>query len=871
MVVLGAERQAMTAGRLIVLVFALLLAAVAGSLWVLFGNLQQARFELIRTYEQIIVARDLFTMVEDAETGKRGYLLTRDPAYLGTYERAIQRIQPLLDKLSEAGSPPSIVANIDRLRTLVGKKVEELVAVVRLANEERFQDALEIIRSGEGRQLKDNIRQAVDLIDRGSREALAERFAALQRAAKDQLIGSAVIVVALFGVLLIAGFLLRRAFASVRDAERRAEANAEQLRISLDSLSQGISVFDADLRLVSWNHCFAELFSVPGHLLQAGTPYAAFIRHEWTDDEDDFLETPAQLAEAPPETTGRSTPVVYERTRKDGRTFELRRTPLPRGGFVITYTDISERLASEGRLRQALRLDAVGRLTGGVAHDFNNLLTVILGNLEALRRGIDDPEQVRGVEMAFAAAERGASLTRQLLAFARRQALEPCPLDVSRLIADMDSFLQRSLGEQIRVETVISPDIWTVLADASQLQDAILNLALNGRDAMADGGVLTIEAANATLDADYARTHTEVQPGPYVMIAVTDTGCGMFPDVIAHAFEPFFTTKGQDKGSGLGLSQVFGFVKQSGGHVKIYSEPGNGTTIKLYLPRTTEPAVETGDAPDEIVQGDETVLVVEDDSAVRSTAVAMLSELGYDCVEAPDAHQALEFLARSKDTVDVLFTDVILPGGMLGRELAERAQALRPDLCVLFTSGYTQNAIVHNGRLDEGVHFVSKPYKKAELGAKLRQVLAGRSKKPVAVDPEPGRGRTIVVVEDEPLVLWLAADLCKDLGHTPIEARSAAEALAVFDDAGKIIDAMITDLGLPDLRGDALALEVRRRRPDLPIVVATGHGADSLGALANLDRIAFVAKPYDAAALQTALDSLGIPTPPPQQSASEGA
>ncbi len=870
MVVLGAERQAKTAGRLIVLVFALLLAAVAGSLWVLFGNLQQARFDLVRTYEQIIVARDLFTLVEDAETGKRGYLLTRDPAYLGTYERAIQRVQPLLDKLSEARSPPSIVANIDSLRPLVGKKVEELAAVIRLANEERFQDALEIIRSGEGRELKENIRHVVDAIEQGSRELLAERFAILQRAARDQLIGSAVIVVALFGVLLMAGFLLRRAFASVREAERRAEANAEQLRISLNSLSQGISVFDADHRLVNWNHCFAELFSVPGHLLQAGTPYTALVRHEWTDDEGDFLETPAQLAETPPEATGRSTPVVYERTRKDGRTFELRRTPLPLGGFVITYTDISERLASESRLRQALRLDAVGRLTGGVAHDFNNLLTVILGNLEALRCGIGDPE-IRRIEMASAAAERGANLTRQLLAFARRQPLKPCPIDVNRLIADMDSFLQRSLGEQIRVETAISADIWTVLADASQLQDAILNLAINGRDAMADGGVLTIEASNATLDADYARTHAEVQPGSYVMIAVTDTGCGMSPDVIARAYEPFFSTKGPDKGSGLGLSQVFGFVKQSGGHVKIYSELGNGTTIKLYLPRTTEPAVEVARAPEEIVQGHETVLVVEDDSAVRHTAVTMLSELGYDCVEAPDAHQALAFLARSEDTVDVLFTDVILPGGMLGRELAERAQALKPDLCILFTSGYTQNAIVHNGRLDDGVHFVSKPYRKAELGARLRQVLAGRSKKPVAaVDPEPGRGRTIVVVEDEPLVLWLAADLCKDLGHTPIEARSAAEALAVFD-AGKTIDAMITDLGLPDLRGDALALEVRRRHPDLPIVVATGHGAESLGALANLDRIAFVAKPYDAAALQTALDSLGIRTPPPQPSPSESA
>jgi len=468
MVVRGAERQATTAGRLIILVFALLLAAVAGSLWVLFGNLQQARFELIRTYEQIIVARDLFAMVEDAETGKRGYLLTHDPAYLETYEGAVQRIPPLLDTLGGGPSPPPSQGSIDALRTAVDRKLDELAAVIRLAKEGRFEDALDILRGGQGRHLMENLRQGVEAIEQGSRELLAKRFATLQRAARDQLIGSAVIVSALFCVLLVAGFLLRRAFASLRDAERRAEANAEQLRISLDSLSQGISVFDAELRLVSWNHCFAELFSVPEHLLQSGTPYIAFGRHKWTDDEGDFLETPAQLAAAPPETTGRTAPVVYERTRRDGRTFELRRTPLPRGGFVITYTDISARLASEIRLRQALRLDAVGRLTGGVAHDFNNLLTVILGNLEALRRDAGDPEQARSIEMAAAAAERGASLTRQLLAFARRQPLEPRPRDVNRLIADMDSFLKHSLGEQIRVETAISPDIWTVLATAGR-------------------------------------------------------------------------------------------------------------------------------------------------------------------------------------------------------------------------------------------------------------------------------------------------------------------------------------------------------------------------------------------------------------------
>ena len=419
------------------------------------------------------------------------------------------------------------------------------------------------------------------------------------------------------------------------------------------------------------------------------------------------------------------TPIVYERKRKDGRTFELRRTPLPAGGFVITYTDITQRLSTEQQLRHSQRMEAIGQLTGGVAHDFNNYLMVIIGNLELLRQRITDPELVQRLEMALRGAERGAATTRQLLAYARRQPLEPHPVDVNRLIAEEASFLQRSLGESIEVQSVGAAGLWSVLADPAQLENALVNLAVNARDAMPDGGRLTIEAANVFLDDTYARAQTDVRPGQYVMMAVTDTGTGMPPEVAARAFDPFFTTKSDGKGSGLGLSQVYGFIKQTGGHVKIYSEIGQGTAVKLYLPRTLQTSAQERREPEGAASGQGIVLVVEDDADVRQTAVATLRELGYAPLVAANSAEALAILSGD-GPVDVLFTDVILPGELRGRELALRALALRPGLRVLFTSGYTQNAIVHGGRVDDDVVFLSKPYKKDELALKLRAVLECR-------------------------------------------------------------------------------------------------------------------------------------------------
>ncbi len=393
--------------------------------------------------------------------------------------------------------------------------------------------------------------------------------------------------------------------------------------------------------------------------------------------------------------------------------------------IVRLENEIQIREKTEEALRQAQKMEAVGQLTGGVAHDFNNLLQVITGNLDILRQRTQDGQIGRLVNGALRGAERASALTQRLLAFSRRQPLEPRPLDVNKLVAGMSDMLRRTLGETIEVETVLSGGLWVAFADANQLENALLNLAVNARDAMPEGGKLTIETGNAYLDEDYAASQQEVEPGQYVSVAVSDTGTGMSKETLARVFEPFFTTKDAGRGSGLGLSQVFGFMRQSDGHVTIYSELGGGTTVRLYLPRSTG-----GEAGIEVVPetstadgaANEVVLVVEDDADVRANTAMMVQELGYGVVEAPDGEAALRALER-QPSVRLLFTDVGLPGGLDGRQLADKARQLRPDLPVLFTSGYARNAIVHHGRLDPGIEMIGKPFTFAALGAKLRKIL----------------------------------------------------------------------------------------------------------------------------------------------------
>jgi CheY-like chemotaxis protein/nitrogen-specific signal transduction histidine kinase len=384
---------------------------------------------------------------------------------------------------------------------------------------------------------------------------------------------------------------------------------------------------------------------------------------------------------------------------------------------------------AEEALRQSQKLDAIGHLTGGVAHDFNNLLTIIIGNLEAAQLQLErwtDGSQIklaRRLESAMRGAQRASTLTKRLLAFSRQQPLNPAVLDVNRVLNGLSDFLRRALGEDVSLEIVGGGGAWPVEADAAELEAAILNLAVNARDAMPNGGKLTIEASNSYLDDIYCKQNADVRPGQYVQIAVTDTGSGMTKDVIDRAFEPFYTTKQSGQGTGLGLSQVYGFVKQSGGHVKIYSETGEGTTIKIYLPRffgKSSAADETAREPSRGRSG-ECVLVVEDDADVRGYVVETLDALGYDVLEAADGEHALRLLEEHK-AVHLLLTDVVMPG-MNGRKLADEAKQRQPMLKVLYMTGYSRNAIVHQGRLDPGVDLIQKPLSSEQLANAVRKVL----------------------------------------------------------------------------------------------------------------------------------------------------
>jgi PAS domain S-box-containing protein len=504
------------------------------------------------------------------------------------------------------------------------------------------------------------------------------------------------------------------------------EETEHRFRLLIDAVTDyAIFMLDRTGNIVSWNPGAER---IKGYVEEEvlGQHFSKF----YTEQERQNGVPGVALATA--ERTGK-----YEaegwRVRKDGRRFlanvvinAVRDASGTLVGFAKVTRDITEKKAFEDQIRQAQKMEAIGQLTGGVAHDFNNLLTVIMGNLEHLER-LTPPVQPthRLIAAALRGASRAALLTERLLAFSRRQPLAPEVLSVNKLVAGMSDLLRRTIGEAVFVETVLAGGLWPTFADGNQLENAIINLAINARDAMPEGGKLTIETANSHLDEAYARMHDEVEPGQYVGIFVTDTGVGMSAEVVSKAFEPFFTTKEIGQGTGLGLSQVYGFIKQSGGHVKIYSEIGQGTSVKLYLPRHRgmEQAVDERNETRELPRGNsELVLVVEDDPDVRDYTVEMVSDLGYTVLSAGEGASALRLL-DSHHEVSLLFTDVGLPGGMNGRQLAEQALRRNPRLKVLYTTGYARNAIVHQGRLDPGVEVIFKPFTYSDLATKLRRVL----------------------------------------------------------------------------------------------------------------------------------------------------
>jgi PAS domain S-box-containing protein len=529
----------------------------------------------------------------------------------------------------------------------------------------------------------------------------------------------------------------QRDVTEARQAER--ELRQSQLHLALAQRVASIGSAAIDFRTGKWDWS-DETYRIYGVRREEFTPSAqALGTLVHPDDRDELLSKPALALTGvtPP-------PIEYRIRRPDGVERILRReATLVRDendrviGIVGTVQDVTDARTAErekdflqAQLRQSQRLETVGQMTGGIAHDFNNLLTVILGNAEVFERHLPRSSPLHELaEITRMAAEKGASLIRQLQAFSRQQPLDPKSVDVNALVGGMDKLLRRALGEDIIIDTVCAPGLWRALIDAPLLESALLNLAVNARDAMPEGGRLTLETKNvelvSTLVADQAASDPmEIVPGQHVMICVSDTGIGMDEATRLRVFDPFFTTKDIGKGSGLGLSMVYGFVNQSKGHVRIYSEPGQGTSVKLYLPRAAEGAAGAEPGPEEASapRGKENILVVEDDELVRGQVLSQLEALGYRVTAVRDGIAALTLLAERQD-FELLFTDVVMPGGINGRKLADEACKAIPGLRVLFTSGYAENAIVHGGRLEPGTHLLAKPYRSGELAAKIRAVL----------------------------------------------------------------------------------------------------------------------------------------------------
>jgi PAS domain S-box-containing protein len=670
---------------------------------------------------------DIGTSLLQAETGQRGFLITANDGYLVPYGQAAKDLTPELAVLARltAGNPDQL-AKLAELKPLIEAKLDELAAVIEMRRSGDETGTRERVRAHLGRNLMDHIRSILKAMDDQEERLLAEGNIAAKRSARAELAALAVTGVLGLALVVIWGHGMRRYAIAVE--ETRAERD-RVWRLSRDLLA----VADADGRLLAINPAWSAVlgWSEPELLM---LPSVAAIQHP--DDRTATGPERIRLLE------GRATPRFEGRLRrKDGSYRSIAWTAVSDGELsYLSGRDVTAEREqanalrqTETALRQAQKMEAIGQLTGGVAHDFNNMLAIVIGSLNLVQRQLDrdrpnDSVVRRFLSAALEGADRAAVLTSRLLAFSRQQALNPEPLDANKMVSGMSELLRRTLGEPVQIETVLAGGLWLTRIDPPQLENAILNLALNARDAMAakGGGRLTIETANASLDEAYAAQHDDVSAGQYVQIAVSDSGGGMPPEVAVRAFDPFFTTKPAGQGTGLGLSMVHGFVKQSGGHVKIYSEPGQGTTIKLYLPRwfgSMERRAGAAAVSNVLPMGtpNEIILVVEDEERVRRVSVEALRELGYTVLHAADGQEALGTL-DANPAIALLFTDIVMPG-MNGAQLTAEALLRRPDLKVLYTTGYTRNAVVHNGVLDNGVQLLNKPFTLEQLATKVREVL----------------------------------------------------------------------------------------------------------------------------------------------------
>ena len=733
---------------------------------------------------QVMLASErLLSAYLDGETGQRGYVLTQDKTYLEplTAARTVGAAQELrLIELTKDN--PAQVRNVEALGVLNRLRVRQFDQVVALAQAGKVNAARDRILSGQGKTAMEAIRARTALIGAEEQRRLAIRRADAIAATSTSetytglLSGVGVLLILATGALAVTlvrrreGALVERTRAEVADVVR---LNRDLLQTVIDGSHDPIFAKDLSGAFVLANRRMGEVYGVrPQDML--GRFDRDFAEPDVADaltrvDQEVMASGQAQTVEEAVPERGEMRIFLSSKVpwRVDDKVvgvigiardvtemkqaervlvaandeLEVRvraRTSDLQDALADATSQAGQRAAAEAQMRQMQKMESIGQLTGGIAHDFNNMLAIVVGSLDMARRrlnGSEDPKVRVCIDNAGEGATRAAGLTARLLAFSRQQPLAPEALDPNKLVSGMSELLRRTLGDHIRIETVLAGGLWAAFADAAQLESAIVNLAVNGRDAMSEGGKLTIETSNAHLDDSYVAGELELEAGQYVLISVSDSGTGMAPDVAAKAFDPFYTTKDVGKGTGLGLSQVFGFIKQSGGHIKIYSEVGHGTTLKIYLPRYSGLIVDAIKPTQETTPlGDlsQIILVVEDEAKVRHMAVDALRELGYTVVQAENGQQALEQLTL-QPAISMLFTDIVMPD-MNGRLLAEEALKRRPDLKVLYTTGYTRNAVVHNGMLDVGVAFLSKPYTFEQLARKVRDVMrdAGANRLKVA-------------------------------------------------------------------------------------------------------------------------------------------
>jgi PAS domain S-box-containing protein len=734
---LSASGNGLRRGMLLILLPALLLVGLETYKAVsVLPSMQQSQAMVARSFEVIEAAHSLDQAIQDAERGQRGFLITGDKDYLKPYLAGAEATPGKLAELRQltrdsAEQQQHIALLEDRIRV----KLTELKHTVEIRREQGFDAARRIVETNVGAIAMSAITDEIGTVITTENGLLDRRQAKFLNTVRVSALTSALAALLAFAVILVGGLLLWRAYRRMARSQDSLQRSEERFRLLVSGVrDQALFMLDSAGNVASWNDGAERLSGYRAGEVVGGDCARFFPADQVMDGAPQrLLEVAAAAGSAAEEGW---------RVRKDGSLFwaSVVITALhdPGGnlrGYAQVVRDISEWRRQQEALEQnriamaqLQKMEAIGQLTGGVAHDFNNLLQSILGSVELLQRpgGFADPGRTaRLLDTARRAAERGAALTQRLLAFARRQALAPQLVDVNKLVGSMSELLHRSLGETIDVETVLAAGLWRTQVDPNQLENAILNLAVNARDAMPRGGKLTIETGNVWLDDEYASAHAEVAAGQYVQIAITDSGEGMADEAMAHAFEPFFTTKPEGKGTGLGLAQVHGFVKQSGGHIKLYSELGHGTTIKIYLPRhqsvENPPAAPDPPRP-EACAGKVSVLLVEDDEDVRLYGAEALRTLGYRVLEAADGRVALSVLEAHPE-IALLFTDVGLPG-LNGRRLAEEAKRRAPSLKILYTTGYARNAIVHNGVLDAGVDFLGKPFTTEALGRKLEQILA---------------------------------------------------------------------------------------------------------------------------------------------------